>query len=670
VAVVGSGPSGCYTAKYLVRGVRAAIGVGVGVERRGIDIDVVERLPTPYGLVRNGVAPDHPEVKNVQNDFDALFDENNDGDRDGDSQETTTTHSNSNSNSNGRCAVRFYGNVTVGGDQDDDDDDDSLSTSSSTSDVTLNELRKLYDVVVLAYGCESDRELNLPVDVVNNNNNRTAAAAAATTTTTATTSGNPTIRGVLSARQFVNWYNGHPDFGWVTERVRDALWNRKNGASNNGNHKQSIVVVGHGNVALDCARILAKTREALDSTDLATRAIDVLRPKTNANANAARGNEQQQQQQQRVDRTISVVGRRGHVQGAFTIKELRELTKLNNHNSNSNGAELVVRRDELEMGTTETSQKELKASRPKTRIHKLLTDHAAKQQHQQEQQREHETNNNNSSNDNYNDTTKIHLRFLTNPVRYEAEPCHKHKLDNDDALRLTSVVCERTRLEGDQPGSQRAVGSTSSEHEHEHEHERLEADLCLVSIGYKGLPIDQCTREHFDFRQGTLRNDHGRVGVGDGIGDGDGRAASDDDTPLAPLYVSGWLKRGPSGIIGTNIGDARDTVASILEDMRTGRTRTRTRTQPNANTLPLKDKDKAHAQSQPRQPRSSLERLLNERNVRYVDWNAYRRIEDREAGNNDDDDDVPWLRHRKRHPDQPREKLVDREALLKAAGVD
>mmetsp|Transcript_16680 Transcript_16680/g.34806 ORF Transcript_16680/g.34806 Transcript_16680/m.34806 type:complete len:105 (+) Transcript_16680:620-934(+) len=104
--------------------------------------------------------------------------------------------------------------------------------------------------------------------------------------------------------------------------------------------------------------------------------------------------------------------------------------------------------------------------------------------------------------------------------------------------------------------------------------------------------------------------------------------------------------------------------------MRTGRTRTRTRirTQPNANTLPLKDKDKAHAQSQPRQPRSSLERLLNERNVRYVDWNAYRRIEDREAGNNDDD--VPWLRHRKRHPDQPREKLVDREALLKAAGVD
>eukprot|EP00978_Attheya_sp_CCMP212_P048092 scaffold472751_cov94-Attheya_sp.AAC.1 len=67
VAIVGTGPSGFYTAKYL----RAAT-EKMNVEAR---IDLLERLPTPYGLVRSGVAPDHPEVKNVENDFRLMFTE-------------------------------------------------------------------------------------------------------------------------------------------------------------------------------------------------------------------------------------------------------------------------------------------------------------------------------------------------------------------------------------------------------------------------------------------------------------------------------------------------------------------------------------------------------------------------------------------------------------------
>lgn len=134
VAIVGSGPSGCYTAKYLQS----------SLEKKGVtnnQIDILERLPTPYGLVRYGVAPDHPEVKNVQNDFDALFDSK---------------------------GVYFWGNVQVG------------------RDVSVQELRERYDVVVLAYGCESDRKLGLP--------------------------GEDSLAGILSAREFVAWYNGKHEY--------------------------------------------------------------------------------------------------------------------------------------------------------------------------------------------------------------------------------------------------------------------------------------------------------------------------------------------------------------------------------------------------------------------------------------------------------------------------
>lgn len=131
VAIVGSGPSGCYTAKYLMS----------SLEKRGMkgQIDVYDRLPTPYGLVRYGVAPDHPEVKNVQNDFDKMFESHSDN-------------------------MRFMGNVQIGG-----------------ADLSLQELRENYNVVVLSYGCQSDRKLGIPGEHLD---------------------------GVLSAREFVAWYNG------------------------------------------------------------------------------------------------------------------------------------------------------------------------------------------------------------------------------------------------------------------------------------------------------------------------------------------------------------------------------------------------------------------------------------------------------------------------------
>lgn len=519
VAIVGSGPSGCYTAKYLLAGVAK-------LPESSVSIDVIERLPTPYGLVRNGVAPDHPEVKNVQNDFDGLFEEQ---------------------------GIGFYGNVKVGGKNGPDPVLDVVSC-----DVALDDLRELYDIVVLAYGCESDRELHLPVDVLDQDGRVDSSRVDVESSH---------IRGILSAREFVNWYNGHPDYEWVTHHVQDALW-KETGS------KQNIVVVGHGNVALDCARILAKARDTLDPTDLTSRALDILRPPYREN-----------------DRSVSVVGRRGHVQAAFTIKEVRELTKL----METDHAQLVLRQNELELGkSTEASNEELKA-RPRGRIDKLLEGHLSKQQ---------------QSNKSEGASTEVNLRFLTNPIRFEATV-------NKDALVLSSVVCERTQLEGEIPGKQTAVGTGFTE--------AIPADLCLVSIGYKGESIDATTSECFDVEKGILRNDHGKV-------------ISGKDN-LAPLYVSGWLKRGPSGIIGTNIGDAKDTVLSILKDLKTAAI------PKSRSTLSLKD-------------------LLQERHVRFVDWEAYRRIEACESSVTKSHN---ALGHQKRHPDQPREKLVDRELLLKAA---
>lgn len=105
VCIVGGGPAGFYTAQQLLKA------------RHDAGVDIYERLPVPFGLVRFGVAPDHPEVKNVINTF-----------------TQTAQHE--------RCS--FHGNVNVG------------------KDVTIDELRQAYHAVVLSYGAEGNRLMGIP----------------------------------------------------------------------------------------------------------------------------------------------------------------------------------------------------------------------------------------------------------------------------------------------------------------------------------------------------------------------------------------------------------------------------------------------------------------------------------------------------------------------------
>lgn len=209
VAIIGSGPAGYYTAE----GCQKLFGDAVRV-------DLIDRLPVPYGLIRTGVAPDHQSIKGVSRRYAATAQADN---------------------------IRFVGNVTVG------------------QDVSIPELLDLYDAVVLATGAPQDRGLDIP---------------------------GADLPGVIGSAAFVGWYNGHPDFAGLAPPL----------------HGPGAVVIGAGNVALDVARILAKSGDEFTGSDIVGHALDALGPHT-------------------IDR-VTILARRGPHAIAMTPKELGELAHL------------------------------------------------------------------------------------------------------------------------------------------------------------------------------------------------------------------------------------------------------------------------------------------------------------------------------------------------------
>ena len=208
-AIVGSGPAGFYTAEALAK--------AYGDHAR---IDIIDRYPVPYGLIRFGVAPDHQSLKAVSKRYDQVAEGG---------------------------TVEFVGNVAVG------------------KDVSADELRGLYDAVILAIGAPHDRKLGIPGE---------------------------DLPGVVGSAEFVGWYNGHPDFTDLDPPL-------------DGTH---VAVVGNGNVALDCARILSKNRHEFEGSDIVGHALDAL------DGSAVQ--------------TVTILGRRGPHQISMTPKELGELGHL------------------------------------------------------------------------------------------------------------------------------------------------------------------------------------------------------------------------------------------------------------------------------------------------------------------------------------------------------
>ncbi len=374
IAIVGAGPSGLFAAQSLF-----------GQTELPVTVDLIDRLPVPYGLLRYGVAPDHTSIKQVAATLARTF-ERTDG-------------------------VRLLGDVHVG------------------RDVSREELLAAYDAVVYAAGAQEDAQLGVPGE---------------------------DLPGSRAARQFVEWYSGHPD----------APAQDLSGAS-------AAAVIGVGNVAVDVARVLAKTAEALSVTDMPQAVLDEL-------------------DAHHID-DIYVIARRGPQHAAFTTVELRELV-------HTPGVQVTVSEDSFADIPDNLER------RPKANV-EILRQAAATTVE--------------------NPRRRLHFMFWRKPVAVEGQSA------------VEGLELERTRL--DENG--KVVGTG--------EREKLPVQLVFRSIGYRSVPLPGVP---FDDWSAVVRNVEGRVVDEAGI-------------VQAREYVVGWLKRGPTGVIGTNKSDAAQTVRHLVADL-------------------------------------------------------------------------------------------------------
>ena len=207
---------------------------------------------------------------------------------------------------------------------------------------------------------------------------------------------------------------------------------------------------------------------------------------------------------------IVVLGRRGPAQAAFTNPEVRELGEMRD-------ADVVVDAAEVELDELSRAWLDSDDADPTSRRNVELFSGFSEREPEGKRRR-------------------IVLRFLASPVEIRGDG------------RVESIVIARNRLEGGEGGPLRAVDTG--------EREEIECGLVLRSIGYLGVGVEGLP---FDERWGVIPNEHGRV------------HDPESGDPVPGQYVVGWIKRGPSGVIGTNKKDAQNTVAALLEDAAAGR---------------------------------------------------------------------------------------------------
>jgi ferredoxin--NADP+ reductase len=203
---------------------------------------------------------------------------------------------------------------------------------------------------------------------------------------------------------------------------------------------------------------------------------------------------------------VIMLGRRGPAQAAFTNPELLELGELKR-------SDVIVHAEEMELDEHSARWLEEHGDKTSRRNVEILTEYSQREP--------------------TGKSHRIELRFLRSPVEI---------IGDDEDGPVAGVRVMRNRIEPDENGSLRAVPTGDEE--------VIECGLVMRSIGYRGIPLPDVP---FDERRGLIRNDGGRV-------------TDDEGAPVPGEYVVGWIKRGPSGVIGTNKKDASDTVARLLED--------------------------------------------------------------------------------------------------------
>eukprot|EP00127_Corallochytrium_limacisporum_P005875 Clim_evm20s214 gene=Clim_evmTU20s214 len=412
ICIVGSGPAGFYTAHRLMK-----------AGRDDLEVDILERLPLPYGLVRFGVAPDHPEVKNCIHTFETAM-------------ETGKIH--------------FYGNIAVG------------------DDVTVDELTQFYSGVVFAHGAAGDRHLNVPGEHLKN---------------------------VIGAKDFVGWYNGHPD-----NRHLEINLDLVKPSGSDGPESNTAVIFGQGNVALDVARILSSPQDLLRDTDISSAAFEQL-----ASSSIQR---------------VLIVGRRGPMEIAATIKEVREQINLPD-------CKTIIRAEDVR---DQVTPEELKAlPRPRKRLTELLLKHTA----------DHAT-----AEGYLNDLSPrskvCEFRFLRSPLEI---------IGDETTGQVRGVRMSVNELVADPVTKKVKAKATDGI-------EEIPCGLVIRSIGYRSHKLEGLP---FDEKAAIVPNEHGRVSYGN------------KDQGFHNVYVTGWAKRGPQGVILSTMNDAFETASAILDDLDAGK---------------------------------------------------------------------------------------------------
>lgn len=317
--------------------------------------------------------------------------------------------------------VRLFGNIDYG------------------TDIHLDDLRAFYDAVIFSTGAMADRPLRIP---------------------------GVELDGSYGAADFASWYDGHPDVPrtWPLEA-------------------EKVAVLGVGNVALDIARILAKTGDELLPTEIPANVHDGLK------VNKA------------VE--IHVFGRRGPAQAKFSPMELREL-------DHSPTIEVIVNPEDIDYD--EGSIAERRKNKQTDMVAKTLENWAIR--------------------DVGDRPHKLFLHFFESPVEILGEDG-----------QVVGLRTERTELDG--TGNVKGTGTTTD----------WDVQAVYRAVGYLS---DELPKLPWDTTSGTVPDEGGRV-------------IEETGEHMASTYCTGWIRRGPVGLIGHTKGDANETVANLLDDFANGR---------------------------------------------------------------------------------------------------
>lgn len=241
---------------------------------------------------------------------------------------------------------------------------------------------------------------------------------------------------------------------------------------------------------------------------------------------------------------VHLIGRRGPVQSAFTKLEIQELGELED-------CDIVVKKEDIALSPADEEELNLPENTKARKNYDVLKELSEKPLEGK--------------------SKKIIVRFFESPT----------KINGTTAVESLSL--ETNQLTGE-PGKQKAVGTGKITD--------LDCTMIFRSVGYRGLPLPGVP---FNTSWGVVPNDKGRV-------------VDENGTPVRPLYTAGWIKRGPSGVLGTNKPDSTETIQSLFEDI-----------------------DALTPCATP--STDSVTQLLESRNVRYVTYADWQKIDEKEVEN-------------------------------------